>query len=106
MKSVKNGLATKICSTIAVNLNMNHYSCGFGLNNVKLGGTIKVIIADKPHTLALVMKMPTTKKSIHTCSQCFVFFDYYCFLLECDGCGLLACLDCPLSGMLQETALI
>ncbi|XP_017243177.1 uncharacterized protein LOC108215267 isoform X2 [Daucus carota subsp. sativus] len=83
-----------------------HYSCGFGLNNVKLGGTIKVIIADKPHTLALVMKMPTTKKSIHTCSQCFSFFDYFCFLLECDGCGLLACLNCPLSGMLQETALI
>ncbi|XP_017241307.1 uncharacterized protein LOC108214044 isoform X2 [Daucus carota subsp. sativus] len=83
-----------------------HYACGFWLNTVKLGGTIKVFIADKPHTLALVFKSPTIKRPIHTCSRCFTFFHSYCFLLECDGCGLLSCLECPLSGKLQQITLI
>ncbi|XP_063945955.1 uncharacterized protein LOC135151436 [Daucus carota subsp. sativus] len=83
-----------------------HYTCVFWLNNVKLGGTIKVIISDKPHTLALVMKTPTRKKPIHTCSQCFSFSDSFSFLLECDGCGLLACFYCLLSGKSQQIALI
>ncbi|WOG94693.1 hypothetical protein DCAR_0313990 [Daucus carota subsp. sativus] len=82
-----------------------HYYCGFLLNNVKLGGTIKFIIADKPHTLALVLKSPTRKTSSFTCSLCFGFMNTLSLFFECDGCGLLACLRCALSGQLQQIAL-
>ncbi|XP_017240641.1 uncharacterized protein LOC108213365 [Daucus carota subsp. sativus] len=71
-----------------------HYYCGLSLKNVKSGGSIKVFIADKPHTLALVLKRPTRKKSTYVCSQCFSLFQTVSFLFECDGCGLLACLRC------------
>ncbi|KAL1825805.1 uncharacterized protein LOC108213565 [Daucus carota subsp. sativus] len=71
-----------------------HYYCGFLVSNIKLGGTIKVFIQGKPHTLALVSKRPTRKKSTYTCSLCSGFYYNLCFILECDGCGFLACLKC------------
>ncbi|XP_017240615.1 uncharacterized protein LOC108213342 isoform X1 [Daucus carota subsp. sativus] len=72
-----------------------HFYCGFWLNTIKLGaGTIKVLIADKPHTLALVLKRSTRKKSACSCSHCSTTFLLPRFFYECDGCGFLACSNC------------
>ncbi|KAL1825804.1 hypothetical protein ACET3Z_012582 [Daucus carota] len=82
-----------------------HYYCGLLVDNIKLGRKIKILIEDKPHTLALVLKRPTRKKTRHTCSLCWDFFATVRFFLECEGCGLLACLECAFSGKLQKITL-
>ncbi|XP_017217805.1 uncharacterized protein LOC108195353 isoform X2 [Daucus carota subsp. sativus] len=71
-----------------------HRYCLGVISNMKLGGSIKVFIMDKPHTLALVIKNLTRNKSTDTCSQCLTHFSLPECFLECDGCGILACAGC------------
>lgn len=74
-----------------------HYYCFSFHRTIKLGGIIDVTIMDKPHTLTLVVKLPTRKNSTYTCNNCTNSYYSLCYLFECDGCGYLACCQCALN---------
>lgn len=71
-----------------------HIDCLRWLGSVKLGGTIKLNIDDKPHTLALVAKGYKRKNSSpYACLNCKKQYKSSHFF-ECDGCGFLLCRQC------------
>nr|XP_017232088.1 PREDICTED: uncharacterized protein LOC108206335 [Daucus carota subsp. sativus] len=71
-----------------------HDYCQCSYNNVKPGGTIKHSIDNKPHTLALVLKTTTRRKTPpFSCAICGHGYRNQ-FFFECDGCGYLACVFC------------
>ncbi|WOG90369.1 hypothetical protein DCAR_0209613 [Daucus carota subsp. sativus] len=71
-----------------------HSACLHKPNRTKLGGTIRLDINDKMHTLAFVFKRNARRNApLYICYMCDDGYTYGTFF-ECDGCGILICHQC------------
>ncbi|WOG90373.1 hypothetical protein DCAR_0209617 [Daucus carota subsp. sativus] len=71
-----------------------HSDCLLFWHRMKLGGTIRIDINDKMHTLAFVFKTNVRRNSpLHICGNCNYGYTSGLFF-ECDGCGYLICTRC------------
>ncbi|WOG90426.1 hypothetical protein DCAR_0209670 [Daucus carota subsp. sativus] len=71
-----------------------HYTCLRWYESVKVGRTIKYNTGNQIHTLTLVLKRTTRRKSLpYLCVICGQGYKWHYFF-ECFGCGYLACVFC------------
>ncbi|WOG90375.1 hypothetical protein DCAR_0209619 [Daucus carota subsp. sativus] len=69
-----------------------HSDCLFSWQKIKLGGTVRIDINDKMHTLAFVFKM-NVSAALYICGNCGDGYTHSLFF-ERDGCGYLICVNC------------